>query len=160
MRRPALLLALLTSLAACDETTPPSECGTNGGSVLATIDGQPFTASCIVAARTDDGVGFVADDRSAFSSIVVPRRELSFDVPSATGTYALSGAASALAYFSLIPPVGGGTPSRFAADSGSVVIESIAGRRYRGRFSFRTGTRTSNPHSVGNGRFDVTLQGN
>jgi len=158
MLRPALLLCLLPLLAACDGGSPDSTCTTNGGSVTATVDGRPFTATCITAARTDDGVGFVADDRSDITAGLFPHRELSFDMPSTVGTYRLGGQASALAYFSLVPP--NSAPARFAADSGSVVIESVSGRRYRGRFTFRTGANTSNLHTVSQGLFDVTLQGN
>lgn len=159
MLHPRLLLCLLLAVAACDGgETPGAGCPTTGGIVTATVDGLPFTATCVVAARTDDGFGFVADDRSGAVSTILPRRELSFDVPAAVGTYRLGGSTDALAYFSLIPP--GGAPFRYAADSGSVVVEAVTGRRYQGRFSFRTGTRTSNEHTVGSGRFDVTLQGN
>ena len=158
MYRLRSFLWLLPLLAACDGEDPGTGCSTNGGTVSATIDGLPFTATCVAAARTDDGFGFIADDRSDATSQFLPRRQLSFDVPAQVRTYALGGSTSALAYFSIVPPQG--TPIQFPADTGSVVVQSINGRRYQGTFTFRTGSGTSAQHTIGSGRFDVTLEGN
>jgi hypothetical protein len=160
MLRLRSFLCLLPLLAACDGEAPGEGCPTKGGTVTATIDGLAFTATCVAAARTRDGFGIIADDRSETTSLFLPRRQLSFDVPDEVRTYPLGGSSSALAYFALVPPQGTGSPAQFAADTGAVVVQSINGRRYQGTFTFRTGSGTSGEHSIGNGRFDVTLEGN
>ncbi len=149
--RPARLLPLLLVLAACDSGEPANSCGTNGNTVTATVDGLAFTGTCIVASSTSGGFGFAADDHGEASTFL-PYRQLTLDLPAVKGTYRFGGQTSALGYFSLVPPTG--APLAAAADSGSVVVEFIEGRRYKGRFSFHT----SGPHTVGQGVFDVTLR--